>query len=149
MEDSNVIGLKIRNYRKAQNMSQIELSELSGINISTIKKYESGYRKPKMEQLSKITDALNISINEFMDYELMTVGDIVSIIMKLDDQSDLTLSEKNGVVSISFTDSKINSALAEYVEYKKLLESNTDQDLLKSFKERLLLYKEQIEKPAK
>ena len=48
MEDSNVIGLKIRNYRKAQNMSQIELSELSGINISTIKKYETddNYIKP-------------------------------------------------------------------------------------------------------
>lgn len=48
------IADKIKRYRKINNMSQEELSTLSGINVSTIKKYECGYRNPKPEQLVKI-----------------------------------------------------------------------------------------------
>lgn len=44
------IADKIKRYRKINNMSQEELSTLSGINVSTIKKYECGYRNPKPEQ---------------------------------------------------------------------------------------------------
>ncbi|MCI6165103.1 MAG: helix-turn-helix transcriptional regulator, partial [Lachnospira sp.] len=48
-------------------MTAQDLSEKSGINLSTIKKYETDGRNPKLEQLQKIADALEVSIFEFLD----------------------------------------------------------------------------------
>lgn len=126
MEDANVIAQKIRKYRKEQNMSQDELAEKSGINVSTIKKYETGYRNPKPDQLLKISAALGVSINEFMDFEISTISDVMSLLMKLDEQTNMQITGKKdkdgnyipGSISITFTDNKINDALATYLSYK-------------------------------
>ena len=88
--------------------------------MSTIKKYENGYRNPKPDQLLKISAALSVSINEFMDFKISTISDVMSILMKMDDQTNMKISSKkdeNGnyipdSISISFTDKKINDALA-------------------------------------
>ena len=48
------IATTIKKIRKLKNMTQDDLSISSGINISTIKKYEAGIRIPKREQLVKI-----------------------------------------------------------------------------------------------
>ena len=53
-------------------MSQETLGELSGIHYATIKKYELGIRNPKPEQLLKISNALGISINVFLDLDIST-----------------------------------------------------------------------------
>ena len=47
MTNTDPIADKIRTFRKEQNMSQDDLATKSGINVSTIKKYEIGDRKPK------------------------------------------------------------------------------------------------------
>ena len=44
-------------------------------NLSTIKKYESGERNPKPDQLQKIAEALGISVTVFLDYDINTVSD--------------------------------------------------------------------------
>lgn len=54
------IGDKIRNYRKLAGLTQKKLGELSGTSETTIKQYEGGKRQPRIEQLSKIADALGI-----------------------------------------------------------------------------------------
>ena len=61
------VGEKIKYYRNIRGISQEMLGNLSGINPATIKKYEYGIRNPKPDQLLKITNALGISINLFMD----------------------------------------------------------------------------------
>ena len=43
-------------------------------NSATIKKYEYGIRNPKPDQLLKIANALGISINLFMDFDIETVS---------------------------------------------------------------------------
>ena len=50
------IGEKIKTYRKLNNMTQEDLSKESDLYLSTIKKYETGERKPKPDQLQKIAD---------------------------------------------------------------------------------------------
>ena len=42
-----------------------QLNEKSGINLSTLKKYETDNRNHKLEQLSKIAEALEVSVFEF------------------------------------------------------------------------------------
>ena len=44
-----MVGKKIRAYREFRRFSQIQLAELSEINVGTIRKYELGIRNPKPE----------------------------------------------------------------------------------------------------
>lgn len=127
MDETNTIGNKIRKFRKEQNMSQNTLATNSGINISTIKKYESGYRTPKPDQLLKISTALGVSINEFLDFDITSTCDVMSMLMKLDKQTDMHISgEKDedgnyipNSITITFADPKINDSLATYLSYKE------------------------------
>lgn len=132
MTDQNTIAYKIKKYRKEQGMSQEELSSRSGINLSTIKKYETGYRNPKPEQLLKISSALGVSINAFIEFEISTVSDVISLLMRMDEQTDMiwTVEKDNtgnyipGTISISFKDEQINNALSTYMNYRE--QKNSD-----------------------
>ena len=53
-----MVGKKIRAFREFRGYSQIQLAELSGINVGTIRKYELGIRNPKPDQLEKIATAI-------------------------------------------------------------------------------------------
>ncbi len=75
-------GEKIKHFRNLRGISQETLGQLSGINSATIKKYEYGIRNPKPDQLLKIANALGISINVFMDFDIETVSDVLSLILK-------------------------------------------------------------------
>lgn len=93
-----------------------QLSEKSGINLSTLKKYETDNRNPKLEQLSKIADALEVSVFEFLDIKVKSVNDIISLVNKMNIATDID----NDKVCISFKNKEINNCLKEYaVDYKK------------------------------
>lgn len=171
MQDINSIAYKIRKFRKEKNMSQDELSNLSGINVSTIKKYESGYRNPKPDQLLKITNALGVSINAFMEFELTTVSDVISLLMRMDEQTDMNWNGQKDAdgnyipssISLSFNDAKLNEALSSYLQYresqiaKKVLTTNKIENCadialenhdmnLDDTKSRLLLFNDTLQK---
>lgn len=57
------IGDKIRRCRKQKGMTQAELGAKLGVSQALIGQYETGKRKPKIEQLSKLAAALEV--NEF------------------------------------------------------------------------------------
>ena len=101
MTNTDPIADKIRTFRKEQNMSQDDLATKSGINVSTIKKYEIGDRKPKLDQLLKIASALGVSINEFLTFEISTIGDVLSILMRLDEQTDKDKKRKQSNQKLS------------------------------------------------
>ncbi len=113
----------IKYYRQLKDMSQEDLSNASGINLSTIKKYEVGLRNPKYEQLEKIADALGININNFYNMEYKTVGDFLSTIISIDRQLDMNIEGKiddSGdiipeSIKITFNNKNINMALSEYL----------------------------------
>lgn len=93
-----------------------QLNEKSGINLSTLKKYETYNRNPKLEQLSKIAEALEVSVFEFLDLEIKSVNDIISLVNKINITTDID----NDKVCISFKNKEINNCLKEYaVDYKK------------------------------
>ena len=83
-------------------MSQDKLSSRSGINLSTIKKYETGYRNPKPEQLLKISSALGVSINAFIEFDISTVSDVISLPMRLDEQTDMIGTGEKIIPGITF-----------------------------------------------
>lgn len=125
MNDS--ISEKIKKYRKLQNMSQEQLSQISGINISTIKKYECGFRNPKPDQLKKIANALNVSMNSFIFNDIETVSDVLSLLINLDEQTELIINGSKdsfgkyipSTITFTFDNVKINEAISIYLSYKE------------------------------
>lgn len=110
----------IKKYRKARKLTMEQLSEKSGINLSTLKKYETDNRNPKLEQLSKIAEALEVSVFEFLDIEVKSVNDIISLVNKMNIATDIDWDIDNDKVCISFKNKEINNCLKEYaVDYKK------------------------------
>lgn len=110
----------IKKYRKARKLTMEQLSEKSGINLSTLKKYETDNRNPKLEQLSKIAEALEVSVFEFLDIEVNSVNDIISLVNKMNIATDIDWDIDNDKVCISFKNKEINNCLKEYaVDYKK------------------------------
>ena len=75
------INEKIRYFRKQRGLSQELLAERTGINVNTIRKYEIGIRKPKVEQLKKIADGLEISVIEFLNIEIENEAYLLTCLM--------------------------------------------------------------------
>lgn len=132
-------GEKIKYYRSQRGISQEILAELSGIHVATIKKYELGIRNPKPEQLLKIANALGISINVFLDLDISTISDVLSLLFKMDDEIDMNLSadkdeEGNYIpktLQLSFENSELNRRLCQYMKAKELPELQDKMDEIK------------------
>lgn len=124
-------GEKIKHFRNMRGISQEMLGQLSGINPATIKKYEYGIRNPKPDQLLKIANALGISINIFMDFDIETVSDVLSLLFKMDEQVGMKFEaekDENGnyipaTLKVSFTHPAINKKLCTYLKTKQILEN--------------------------
>ncbi|MBE8815611.1 helix-turn-helix domain-containing protein [Serratia marcescens] len=52
---SSTLGDKVKAIRKSEGVSQSEFCEITGISISTVKKYETGLIEPGGATLMKIT----------------------------------------------------------------------------------------------
>ena len=77
------IAEKLRYFRSQRGLSQEQLAERAGIHVNTIRKYELGYRKRKIEQLKKIAGGLEISVIEFLDIEIENEADLIAVLKKI------------------------------------------------------------------
>lgn len=77
------IAEKMRYFRRLRGLSQEQLAERVEINVNTIRKYETGRRKPKLEQLKKIAGGLEISVIEFLDIEIENEADLIAAMKKI------------------------------------------------------------------
>ena len=57
----------IQKIRKERGFTQAELAKKAGISEISVRKYESGERRPKIETLSKIAIALNIPVADLFE----------------------------------------------------------------------------------
>lgn len=135
-EDWNMtVGEKIKTYRKMRGISQKTLGKLAGgINEVTIRKYEAGDRNPKPEQLLKIANALGISINLFMDFDIETVSDLLSLVFKMDEQLDITFTGKKNKkgeydpysIALKFNNPAVSKKLAVWARTRDLVQKTVD-----------------------
>ena len=63
------IGNRIAFFRNKKNYTVNRLATLAGISQSYLRDVESGKKKPTVEVLSYICEALNISLRDFFDDE--------------------------------------------------------------------------------
>lgn len=57
---------KIRNLRKAQKITQEKLAGMAGISRYSIINYESNKRSPRIKDLKKIANALDVPIEKLI-----------------------------------------------------------------------------------
>ena len=118
-----MVGKKIRAYREFRGFSQIQLAELSGINVGTIRKYELGIRNPKPEQLEKIAAALGLNVSIFLDFNIETVGDVLSLLFAIDDSVNLSLSEtENKKIILDFDTPMMQDFFKKWCQFKNVYE---------------------------
>ena len=79
------VGENIRRYRKSRGMTQAQLAETVGLTEGAVRHYESGIRAVKPELLESISAALGVSVNALKDYGVETAGDLMSLLVRLED----------------------------------------------------------------
>lgn len=79
------VGENIRRYRKLRGMTQAQLAEAVGLTEGAVRHYESGIRAVKPELLESIAAALDMSVNALKDYGVETVGNLASLLVRLED----------------------------------------------------------------
>ena len=62
----NIIGKSIRDNRIEQGLSQQKLAELVGITHASISYWENGVNIPNVQDIWKIADVLNLTIDELV-----------------------------------------------------------------------------------
>lgn len=148
-KEQATIAELIKYHRKNQKMTQEQLCEATGISISTLKKYETGLRHPKAEQLQRIAEALGISDKEFMPIKVKRRSDILLSFIQLDKEANLDWGYKTNedgliipeTVTISFEDHKLNKLLALYLTAKNKTKDETELEQII----RTLLYTAKLE----
>lgn len=95
------IGQKIKYLRTQMGITQNALASLAGVHPVTIRKYETDKMKPQAAQLSKLADALQVSVNALMEsnfnsFQLKTHGDLMSIIIVLYRSKVITINGLRG-----------------------------------------------------
>lgn len=59
--------MKLRKLRKIKNISQAELGSIIGVTGQTILNWENGIYEPSIEQLIKLSDYFNVTIDYLVD----------------------------------------------------------------------------------
>ena len=95
------VGENIRRYRKSRGITQAQLAEAVGLTEGAVRHYESGIRAVKPELLESISAALGVSVNALKDYGVETAGDLMSLLMRLEDSFGIVPSADGSGLSLN------------------------------------------------
>lgn len=80
-------GSEIQRIRKEKAYTQAELAKRAGLSEISIRKYENGDRKPKIETLQRIATALGVGLDAFLtDSELSLFESMENLYLKSDSE---------------------------------------------------------------
>ena len=142
---------KMKIYRELRQFSQQDLAEASGISISTIKKYEAGILNPKIDQIEKIADALNVSVYLFMDFNIETISDVFTLLYKMEEEIDMGYEIQKdeagkpdySTLRLKFANERLNRYLYDYMHAREMeIKTNNRPDLFATKEE----YDEAVQK---
>ena len=95
------VGENIRRYRKSRGMTQAQLAEAVGLTEGAVRHYESGIRAVKPELVESIADALGVSVNALKDYGVENAGDLMSLLVRLEDSFGIVPSADGAGLSLN------------------------------------------------
>ena len=135
------VGERIREIRKFQGLSQVEVSRRSGIHEVLFRRYESGERVPKLEALQKIAAALDVDVAFLLPSKVDTSMSILALLYNMiEDYGDIVIKNNGG--TITFAPEQLGSPL---LREKLTAAANAHEKLNKEeFKQWLIDYPPKI-----
>jgi transcriptional regulator with XRE-family HTH domain len=83
-ELSKLLGLRIKELRKLNKLTQAQLAEYIDMETTNLCKLENGCQLPKEENIEKIAKILNVEIKELFDFgHLKNIKDIKKEILSM------------------------------------------------------------------
>ena len=129
------IGINIKLARKRKGLSQSEFADAIGKSVRTVQKYESGDINMPLEVLNKITNELDVSLEDLLSEEqpgtnIDTFADIFSAIFALENAQGIKLE----IEEVPVSDSRIVLAMyCDSMEYD-FQYNKAFNDFLKEFR---------------
>ena len=68
MDIKELLGKRIREYRKKRNMTQFQLAEMLGVDDKHLSRIELGKNMPQSSMISKICEVLEIEPKELFEF---------------------------------------------------------------------------------
>ncbi len=96
------VGILIRNFRIAADLTQKELAERCGLNESTIRNYELGNRYPDEATLLNIANHLNVSFFALSDPDVANIFSALHVLFDIEWAYGLRPTIKDGEVILKF-----------------------------------------------
>ena len=62
------LGLKVRELRKSNNLTQEKLEQKSGVDRTYISDIERGVRNPSLKSIEKLANALGVKLFDLTDF---------------------------------------------------------------------------------
>ena len=72
-EKRTLIGLNIGYYRRARNMTQIELAEALSISSNYLSQVERGCKTLSLDKLLQLAEALKVDEKELLDFSKLPI----------------------------------------------------------------------------
>lgn len=96
------IGENMRSLRKKAGLTQKELAQMSGVATISIRQYESGKRRPQVEQLTAISAALGVSVEELCGvWDSSMPRDIVKALREHGEALETSYAAKGATFALS------------------------------------------------
>ncbi len=92
-EIARKLGLRIKELREKQGLTQLKLAEILDMEASNLSKIERGIQIPKEESLENISSVLNVDVKELFNYtHIVNKKDLISKInILLENSNEETL----------------------------------------------------------
>ena len=90
LSKKQALGLRIKEFREKQKLTQEKLAELVGIDAKHLSRIENGRNYPSIETLEKLTDNLHITFEDVFQLEHIETREFLlqNLIIKLQSLSD-------------------------------------------------------------
>ena len=77
------LGKRIKELRKSKNITQEKLAEITGMDITSLSKIETGRNYPQPDTIEKLADAFEIDIDKLFTFKnLLSKDDYIESINK-------------------------------------------------------------------
>ncbi|BEG99873.1 helix-turn-helix domain-containing protein [Bacteroides sedimenti] len=113
MDNTKIVGEKIKSLRESKGISIEDLAERSGLAIEQIERIENNVDLPSLAPLIKIARVLGVRLGTFLD--------------DMDDQGPVLCRKKETSDTISFSNNAIPSR--RHMEYHSLSKSKADRHM--------------------
>ncbi|MFQ7111986.1 MAG: helix-turn-helix domain-containing protein [Anaerovoracaceae bacterium] len=110
-------------HRSMKGLTQKQFGDMTKIHEVTIRKYEANKITPKRDQLERIATCLDVPVNEFLEFKIVTDSDVLPLLFAIDDTFEIEItSNDNKTLKMEFKEPMLNYFLRDWQSIKQLSE---------------------------